>query len=194
LLGCLLGCAEPQGGEYLLAGMQRDLPRGGTVLMSATERIGHEPIQKPGKSKQDYGTPWALIHAIEERFGKLTIDLAATWENKKSDRLITPEADAFMFQWGILIGEGIGWLNPPFGNIGPWAQKAAACGASVIMLTPASIGAEWFAAYVESTPIVGLRPRLTFEGCEDPYPKDCMLILFGPVGVGLPLLSTWRWR
>lgn len=35
--------------------------------MTQTERIGHEPIQKPGKSKQDYGTPMAFIRAVEAK-------------------------------------------------------------------------------------------------------------------------------
>jgi hypothetical protein len=29
------------------------------------------PEQKPGRSKQDYGTPWDFIKAVEARFGKL---------------------------------------------------------------------------------------------------------------------------
>jgi len=162
--------------------------------MTAAERIGREPVQKPGKSKQDYGTPWELIRAIEARFGKLTIDLAATAENRKCERFISPDDNAFLYSWHDLIGDGIGWLNPPFENIGPWVHKCASCGSSVILLTPASVGSMWFASYVEGSPVIGLRPRLTFEGCKDPYPKDCMLSLFGPVGAGLPLLSTWRWR
>lgn len=163
--------------------------------MTSAERIGREPIQKPGRSKQDYGTPWELIRAIEARFGKLTIDLAATAENAKCERYLDPERDSLIYTWRRAIEDGIGWLNPPFSDIAPWAHKAATCGSNLIMLVPASIGSEWFHAFVEGTaPIIGLRPRITFEGCADPYPKDCMLCVFGPVGRGLPLLSTWRWK
>lgn len=42
-----------------------------------------EPIQKPGRSKQDYGTPWEFIRAVERRWGKLHVDLAAHSENAK---------------------------------------------------------------------------------------------------------------
>lgn len=165
--------------------------------MTSTARIGREPVQKPGRSKQDYGTPWELIRAIEARFGKLTIDLAATAENKRCDRFISPEVDSLAphVRWASYIGDGIGWLNPPFEDIAPWAEKCLSSCANVILLTPASIGSEWFAENVEShAAVVGLRPRLIFEGCKDPYPKDCMLTLWGSVAPHLPSLSTWRWR
>jgi hypothetical protein len=48
------------------------------------------------RSKQDYGTPWPLIRAIEQRWGNLTIDLAATRENAKCGVFITPEEDSLI--------------------------------------------------------------------------------------------------
>lgn len=163
--------------------------------MTAAERIGREPPQRRGKSKQDYGTPWELIRAIEARFGKLAIDLAATPENTKCERYIDPERNSLLCAWHHAIGGGIGWLNPPFGDIAPWMHKAASCGSDLLVLVPASIGSEWFHAFVEGTaPIIGLRPRITFEGCTEPYPKDCMLCVFGDIGRGLLPISTWRWR
>jgi hypothetical protein len=52
--------------------------------------VPREPIQKPGRSKQDYETPPDLIAAIEARWGKLTVDLAACADNTKCARFITP--------------------------------------------------------------------------------------------------------
>lgn len=159
------------------------------------------PVQKPGKSKQDYGTPQALIDAVEKRWGRLEVDLAATADNAKAERFIDPETDSLTQNWRELIlafsYTGIGWLNPPFADIEPWAAKCAAekRGASIIMLTPASIGAEWFAKHVENAAaIVALRPRLTFEGCTTPYPKDCILTLWGPKFDEEPIFRTWRWK
>lgn len=157
-----------------------------------------EPKQKPGSSRQDYGTPWALIRAIEARWGKLTIDLAARADNAKCPESITPEEDSLKQDWARCIGGGIGWLNPPFGDIAPWAAKClAARGTSIIMLTPASIGSEWFADYCEGkAKVVGLRPRLKFEGCKDPYPKDCMLTLWceqNGIFHDERDFQTWRW-
>jgi phage N-6-adenine-methyltransferase len=157
-----------------------------------------EPIQKPGKSKQDYGTPWSLIRAIEARWGSLTIDLAARADNAKAPLFITPEEDSLKQDWSTRIGDGLAWLNPPFGDIAPWAAKCSqAFGTSIIMLTPASIGSEWFAEHCEGkAKIIGLRPRLRFEGCKDPYPKDCMLTLWNErngIFGDEPDFQTWRW-
>src|SRR5574338_47234 len=77
------------------------------------------------RSKQDYGTPRTLIHAIERRWGKLTIDLAATADNAKCERFITPEQDSLIQNWELKIGDGLGWLNPEFADIDPWAAKSA---------------------------------------------------------------------
>lgn len=170
------------------------------------------PAQKPGKSKQDYGTPWELIRAVEARWGKLTLDLAAhdDGSNAKADLWFGPSDDYLSQEWtpGTATDEWLCWCNPPFDDIAKWAHKwkaDAALGARIIALVPASIGAEWFARYVEdSANVVGLRPRLAFEGgghqksCTDSeclgcqtYPKDCMLLLYN---VAAPAFSTWRWK
>lgn len=133
-----------------------------------------EPKQTPGKSRQDYGTPWTLIRAIEKRWGPLTIDLAARADNAKAPLFISPEEDSLQQDWGERIRSGQGWLNPEFGDIAPWVGKCAdwlcrpkpALQGSIFTLTPASIGSEWFADHCEGkAKVVGLRPRICFEGC-----------------------------
>lgn len=190
--------------------------------MTQTLRIGLEPIQKPGQSFQSYGTPWPLIRAVERRFGPLTIDLAATRHNAKAPKWITPEEDSLKQNWAERIGDGLAWLNPPFADIDPWARKCKEAGETsrVIVLTPASIGSEWFAENCEDiAAVIGLRPRICFEGCHQlypakhpkagqrrcddaclgcaTYPKDCMLTVFGDRrtldGTVLLPFQTWRW-
>jgi phage N-6-adenine-methyltransferase len=173
------------------------------------------PAQKPGRSKQDYGTPWRLIHAIEARWGKLTIDLAARADNAKAPEFISPEENSLTRNWAQRIGDGLGFLNPEFDDIAPWVDKCAGCWAPLISLTPASIGAEWFANNCEhKAKIVGLRPRIAFYGCHvlikngtqkgeracdssclgcASYPKDCMLLLWGNRFQSEPAFQTWRW-
>ncbi len=155
------------------------------------------PVQKPGKSKQDYGTPWELIHAVEKRWGQLHVDLAASDHNAKAPYYFTAEDD-FLNQadwWGVTPVNSLAWLNPPFENLGPWMAKCKADaekGAKIIMLVPASVGSEWFAQYVwGQARVIGLRPRITFEGCKDPYPKDCILILWG---IEEPGFDLWRYK
>lgn len=179
-----------------------------------------EPKQKPGSSKQDYGTPWPLIHAIEARWGKLTIDLAARADNAKAPIFITPEDNSLKEDWSARIGNGNAWLNMEFGDIEPWVKKCnlwlhrpkPALRGSIKTLTPASIGSEWFAEFCEGcVKVVGLRPRIKFEGCHTldkmtrlrkcdesclgcaSYPKDTMLMLWGEPFKDEPILQTWRW-
>lgn len=177
-----------------------------------------EPKQKPGQSKQDYGTPWSLIRAIEARWGKLTIDLAARADNAKAPLFITPEEDSLKQDWARRISSGNGWLNMEFADIAPWVKKSALWfiesprKGSIITLTPASIGSEWFARWCENrAKVVGLRPRIKFEGCHNldkktklrtcdatclgcaSYPKDVMLMLWGGKFEDEPILQTWRW-
>jgi len=154
------------------------------------------PAQKPHRSKQDYGTPWELIKAVESRWGSLGVDLAATNENAKAPRHYNIEQDSLKQPWHLLTAFRL-WLNPPFEDIGAWARKCkeeSKLGARIIMLTPASVGSEWFAAHCFGVAhVIGLRPRIIFEGCKDPYPKDCMLTLWGFPDVA-PGFDIWRWK
>ncbi len=154
------------------------------------------PAQRPGKSKQDYGTPPEFIAAVEKRWGELIVDLAASDGNAKAPYYFTKDEN-FLIQETIPL-LGLCWLNPPFENLGPWMAKCKADaekGAKIIMLVPASIGSEWFAEHVFGhAPVIAVRPRITFEGCKDPYPKDCMLILWGFHSAPGDMFSIWRWK
>src|SRR5262245_43821674 len=107
------------------------------------------PAQKPGRSKQDYETPREFIEAVEKRWGKLDIDLAANRTNAKADSYFTPEQDSLKQIWSTLSGNL--WLNPPFGRIAPWVAKCADASSyappnnwRLFLLVPASIGSNWF--------------------------------------------------
>ncbi len=157
-----------------------------------------EPAQKPGQSRQNYGTPRVFIDAVVERFGPLVCDLAADATNAKAPEWYSETENALdpASDWAGDYFEGNLWLNPPFGDIAPWAEKCAAQARErhgfILMLTPASVGSNWFAQHVHGRAVVlGLSPRLTFEGCTDAYPKDLMLSVFG---YGLAGFDTWRWR
>ncbi len=152
------------------------------------------PRQKPGNSKQDYRTPREFLDAVEERFGPLDFDLAATAENT-----VVPEAffderrDALSQSWH-LIG-GLLWLNCPFGRIKPWARKCAIearRGARILFLTPASVGSDWFADHVHRHAyVLALRPRIVFVGEENGFPKDLQLAVYDR---GMTGFDTWKWK
>lgn len=164
--------------------------------MTALARIGLEPVQKPGRSKQDYGTPPEFVRAVEARFGLLRCDLAASFGNAKAPIFYAEACNSLAQPWALEHSDGTLWLNPPFADIDPWAAKCAEESARrrglILMLSPASIGSNWFAAHVNRKAMVlGLSPRLTFEGTSDPYPKDLMLSVFG---MGMVGFDCWRWK
>ncbi len=153
------------------------------------------PRQKPGRSRQDDGTPRALLAAVEKRFGKLAWDLAASRSNAKAPNFLTLREDSLSADWRVLPG-GLRWLNPPFAKISPWAKKCAlesgSGGQRILLLVPASVGSDWFAEHVYPFAYVyALQGRLTFEGETDPYPKDCILAAYDGVVTGF---EVWDWR
>ncbi len=154
-------------------------------------------------SRQDYPTPWQLVHAVEARFGRIHFDLAAGPENTKAPRFYSKGDDALTKSWHATPGvprDGLQWLNPPFRHIDPWASKCAAeaqLGARVAFLVPASVGTQWFEDHVWKTPtgvyrsdIYFLAGRIVFE--KDPYPKDCMIAVFSRMPLGV--VEVWHWK
>ena len=164
------------------------------------------PKQKPGSSRQDFRTPFEFIRAVETRYGKLTIDLAATGDDTRCETYIDRRTNSLSddVDWLKEIGRGgHAWLNPPFGKIEPWAKK---CYQTIIkargkndwpmainMLVPASVGSVWFAQWIyHIAKVYFVRPRLSFDG-KHPYPKDVMLCRFmtEPPNENTAL---WKWK
>ena len=144
-----------------------------------------------GNSKQDYETPWEFIRAVESRFGPVVWDLAATKENAKGLLWISEEIDSLASKWSPGV---LSWLNPPFGDIAPWAKKCAeeaALGARILLLTPASVDSNWWRDYIHGKAWVEfLSPRISFDG-KNSFPKPCTLSCFNVCGVGY---GYWRWK
>lgn len=156
------------------------------------------PIQKPGRSKQNRATPQAFIDATCRalNIAAFSHDFAATRANAKASSYWGLKDDSLSMPSGLWAEKclnGWGWLNPPFGNIEPWAylcKWAAAFGGHIAFLVPASVGANWFRRHVhEQAYVLLLNGRLDFIPGK-PYPKDCMLCLYGlPPGY-----RVWSWR
>lgn len=150
------------------------------------------PSVRRGKSRQDYQTPRELLDAVEARFGVLRHDLAAAAHNAVCENFYDEHRSAFEHDWQALAGNL--WCNPPFDDIAPWAKKAAESASSrtrILLLTPASVGSNWFAQHVHPhAAVFALSPRVSFDG-ENPYPKDLILSVYG---LGVTGFSVWRWR
>lgn len=139
------------------------------------------PTISRGTSEQVVGTPQAFVEACQDRWGPISIDLAASASNAKRGRFITKEQDSLKTEWCFV---GIGWLNPEFSNIGKWAQKCwdswTMWGMKTLMLVPASCGSNWYRDYVyRKAQTVFLNGRIQFVGSTDPYPKDLMICAYG---------------
>jgi phage N-6-adenine-methyltransferase len=161
---------------------------------------------KSDPDKQRIATPWAFIHALEQRFGTpVDFDLAADKDNAKAAAFFDLESDALKRPWELLstnyqvrTGGVSGWsrlafLNPSFAHIKPWAHKVAECRwlkRWTVMLVPASYSTDWFIDLKKKV-VCDAIPRIQFEGATHLYPKDLALFIagFGLVGGGY-----WDWR
>lgn len=179
------------------------------------------PVQKPGRSKQDYATPADFMEAVTERLGivEFDIDLAADDSNHKAAYWLDEEDDALALDWAPLLLNMDGtcttwaWLNPPYSEIGPWAFKCLqTChsGGAIAFLVPASVGSNWYRDYIhnqQGVEVLFLNGRLCFidnwqtvlneDGTRKSpskplYPKDCLLVLFH--GDDRPFTADiWTW-
>ena len=139
------------------------------------------PVQRRGKSKQDYETPECFFKIVEKYFGvKFDIDLAANEHNTKCKIFFNEQQDSLKQNWNCYKNC---WLNPPYNNISHWVRKAfLSCSTDIqiFILVPASVGSNWFRDYVyQKCDVIFLNGRITFVDEYDPYPKDLMLLRYG---------------
>ncbi|MFA5053181.1 MAG: DNA N-6-adenine-methyltransferase [Parcubacteria group bacterium] len=158
-----------------------------------------EPKHKRHKSEQEVGTPPEFIAAIEKRWGKITLDLAASDKMHVCDEYFTPQIDGLKQDWNIPAA--IEFCNPPFGKIGPWVKKAAYTTHStgfmrptILILVPAAIETRWFRDHVYThAKIHILVPRLKFVGHDSGFTKGLVLCEY-PAPEWDIGFYYWHWR
>lgn len=187
----------PDGPRYRAIGNSMAVP----VMRWIGERIAAALPAK--KSASDYGgsktpveqrnlwqTPLPLFVALNAEFS-LTLDAAASSDNALCNRYITEQQDTLIAPWGdFLMSPGYVWLNPPYSDITPFVQKAAAESKNqigTVMLVPADTSVGWFREAIETASevrfIVG--GRLAFINPVSGKPvsgnnKGSMLIIWHP--------------
>lgn len=178
------------------------------------------PTINRGKGNNAASTPMVFINAVVEKFGPLAVDLAASSHNAKAPVWIDEKRNSLStdVSWSVL--QGLLWLNPPFTNVTPWARKCAEevqLGARILLLVPASVGANWAWDWVVPYADVYSVGRMVFDDCWDKdgklittvYPKDLMLCHYewrGELRTGnqwleskdeestVGLIHRWRWQ
>lgn len=154
------------------------------------------------RSNSTVQTPPEFLAAVEAKFGLIGYDLAATPENSAHPTLYYTEAmDSLQQDWVwqhyVLKRAGLDallWLNPPYSDIAPWVAKAAEAGrrgVHMLVLIPASVGANWWRDHVHMKCMAHLlNGRIRFVGHRQPYPKDLALLEYGAE----PGYEVWRWK
>lgn len=142
-------------------------------------------------NKADWETPAHLFNALNDEF-HFTVDLAASFENKKVQKYFSIEQDAFRLQWN-----GVGFLNPPYSDgIEKWLAKAKKSavehGATVVVLVPARTDTKAWFDHARFGEVRFLKGRLKFVGAPTSAPFPSALVIFRP---GLPRSTTyWEYK
>ncbi|HHT0510791.1 TPA: phage N-6-adenine-methyltransferase [Raoultella planticola] len=144
----------------------------------------------PVEQRNLWQTPIPLFVALDAEFC-LTLDAAASADNALCNRYITEEQDTLITPWSnFLVSPGYVWLNPPYSDITPFVQKAAAESKNqigTVMLVPSDTSVGWFREAIETASevrfIVG--GRLAFINPVSGKPvsgnnKGSMLIIWHP--------------
>lgn len=162
------------------------------------------PAIKRGQSSGDIWTPQNFRAAVIERFGMPYADLACSDRNMFASYCgYAPQDDSLVQPWHDL--KGLLWLNPPYSNIMPWVKKCAdesKLGAEILLLVPASIGANWFWDWVWPYSTVYSVGRMMFDNCFNkdgklvttPYPKDLILCHYTQHVPRGGNFQRWLWR
>lgn len=137
----------------------------------------------------EWETPDELLEILTYEFG-FTLDVCATPDNAKAEKYFTKEIDGLKQDWHFAAGDGVCWMNPPYGReIGLWVEKAyqeSLNGATVVCLLPSRTDTRWFHDWVigKAAEIRFIKGRLKFGGADNSAPFPSMLAIFRPRIVG----------
>ena len=133
----------------------------------------------------EWETPQDFFDKLDKKY-KFTLDPCATHENHKCDKYYTIEDNGLAQNWE---GEKV-FVNPPYGDIGKWVEKAyeeaAKNNALVALLIPSRTDTKYWHNYVMkgASTIYFVKGRLKFQNGSQslntaPFPS--VVIVFGGI-------------
>ena len=144
-----------------------------------------------------WATPQAVIETIEAWLGMdFTLDVCASYENAKASHYIDEETDALNpdIEWKDYHpgGQGVFYMNPPYSNPYPWAERAAKesqRGNIVVGLMIDDRSTRWYQDNVEGLASVALIPnkRIRFINPETGLEQGG-----NSKGSVIPIWTPWR--
>jgi phage N-6-adenine-methyltransferase len=132
----------------------------------------------PTSATDEWATDPKVFEALSERYGPLTLDVAATAENAKCKRYFTRADDGLAQEW-----TGRVWMNPPYGHaLNAWMRKAWEASQTtadlVVCLVPAKTDTRWWREYAQRGEVELLRGRLHFGGAPRAAPFASAVVVF----------------
>ncbi|EMF0763958.1 phage N-6-adenine-methyltransferase [Klebsiella variicola] len=187
----------PDGPRYRAIGNSMAVP----VMRWIGERIAAAlPVKKsagdyggsktPADQRDLWRTPPALFACLNAEFC-FQLDAAAAQHNALCKKFITAEQNTLETSWADYLSiPGYVWLNPPYSDITPFVQKAAAESSNqigTVMLVPADTSVGWFKEAIQTASEVRFitAGRLAFINPVTGKPvsgnnKGSMLIIWHP--------------
>lgn len=130
------------------------------------------------RGRDDWGTPPELFNKLDKEF-HFTLDVCATYENRKCDRFFPPEMDSLKQEW-----KGVCFMNPPFSQVKEFVKKAhdesAAGRCTVVALMAARTDTKYFHnwIYKSANEIRFLKGRVKFVGASHGAPFPSMIVIW----------------
>jgi phage N-6-adenine-methyltransferase len=111
-------------------------------------------------AKRRWSTQQSIFDALDSEF-HFAVDLCADEDNFKVARYMNA-AHSLNLDWG---GDGVGWLNPPYGAaITPWMHKACFAKRRIVALVPTRTNPPWWHQYaMNATEIRFIERKLSFD-------------------------------
>ena len=128
-------------------------------------------------SRQDWRTPPSVFRLLNDRWGPFDIDAASDGMNSLCREYRTPrDGPPWSVSW-----YGRVFVNPPFGDMGPWVDKAIEHPGTV-MLAPNCPCSPWFRKAIGAAALYLPNRRIHFwHPAEEPGSpdRDTVIFVFG---------------